>query len=311
MPVIPAMSAMPAMPSQKQIPHSISGVIPAMAVMSDAAHPHRAVPPAALAMIGGGQMALALAEGFCRAGLLKPSDITVFDPHPAAKERLAARVPGIIFAEAGSQAAAAARIVFLAVKPQQAAAACHDFAASLGADAVVVSIVAGLTTHRLAELTGTRRIVRVMPNTPCLVGRGVSVICHTPDVPAADAARVHELLAAVGRVHEADESLMDAVTGLSGSGPGFVALVVEALADGGVKAGLPRQLALALATETLSGTAALLEQTGEHPAQIKDRVSSPGGTTIAGLAVLEQRGVRGALIDAVVTAAARARELGT
>jgi pyrroline-5-carboxylate reductase len=219
-------------------------------------------------------------------------------------------VPGIHFADSGAAAAATARIVFLAVKPQQAAAACREFAAALTPDAVVVSIVAGLTLHNLAELTGTPSIVRVMPNTPCLVGRGVSVVCRSPEVPAGDLARVLELLAAVGRVHEADETLMDAVTGLSGSGPGFVALLVEALADGGVKAGLPRSLALALATETLSGTAALLDQTGEHPAQIKDRVSSPGGTTIAGLAVLEQRGVRGALIDAVVTAAARARELG-
>ena len=264
----------------------------------------------AVAMIGGGQMALALAEGFCRAGLLRPSDISVHDPVAAARERLAARVPGVRFADSGAAAAAAARIVFLAVKPQQAAAACREFSAALAPDAVIVSIVAGLTLRDLSELTGTRRIVRVMPNTPCLVGRGVSVVCHLPDIPAADLGRVLELLAAVGKVHEADESLMDAVTGLSGSGPGFVALLVEALADGGVKAGLPRSLALALATETLSGTAALLDQTGEHPAQIKDRVSSPGGTTIAGLAVLEQRGVRGALIDAVVTAAARARELG-
>jgi pyrroline-5-carboxylate reductase len=263
-----------------------------------------------IAMIGGGQMALALAEGFCRAGLLQPGEITVHDPVPAARDRLAARVPGIRFAATGAEAAAAARIVMLAVKPQQAAVACREFAAALPADAVIVSIVAGLTLQGLADLTGLQRIVRVMPNTPCLVGRGVSVVCRTPEVPAADLARVLELLAAVGRVHEADESLMDAVTGLSGSGPGFLALVVEALADGGVKAGLPRQLALALATETLSGTAALIDQTGEHPAQIKDRVSSPGGTTIAGLAVLEQRGVRGALIDAVVTAAARARELG-
>lgn len=267
-------------------------------------------PSRAIAMIGGGQMALALAEGFCRAGLLQPSDITVHDPVAAARERLTARVPGIQFAESNAAAAATARIVFLAVKPQQAAAACREFAAALAPDTVIVSIVAGLTLHNLAELAGTRRIVRVMPNTPCLVGRGVSVVCRTPEVPAGDLARVLELLAAVGRVHEADESLMDAVTGLSGSGPGFVALLVEALADGGVKAGLPRSLSLALATETLSGTAALLDQTGEHPAQIKDRVSSPGGTTIAGLAVLEQRGVRGALIDAVVTAAARARELG-
>jgi len=265
----------------------------------------------AIAMIGGGQMALALAEGFCRAGLLQPADITVYDPVPAARERLAARMPGIGFADSGAGAAVTARLVFLAVKPQQAAAACREFSKALAPDAVVVSIVAGLTLRSLGELTGQRSVVRVMPNTPCLVGRGVSVVCRTPEVPAVAQARVLELLAAVGRVHEVDESLMDAVTGLSGSGPGFVALLVEALADGGVKAGLPRGLALALATETLSGTAALLDQTGEHPAQIKDRVSSPGGTTIAGLAVLEQRGVRGALIDAVVTAAARARELGT
>jgi len=272
--------------------------------MSDAAHRR------GIAMIGGGQMALALAEGFCRAGLLQPGDITVHDPVPAARDRLTARVPGIRFAATGGEAAAAARFVLLAVKPQQAAAACREFATALEPDSVVVSIVAGLTLNGLADLTGSRRIVRVMPNTPCLVGRGVSVVCHARDVPAADVARVLELLAAVGRVHEADESLMDAVTGLSGSGPGFLSLVVEALADGGVKAGLPRQLALALATETLSGTASLIDETGEHPAQVKDRVSSPGGTTIAGLAVLEQRGVRGALIDAVVTAAARARELG-
>ena len=263
-----------------------------------------------IAMIGGGQMALALAEGFRRAGLVRPADIIVHDPHPAARDRLAERVPGLQFAATGAEAARAARLVFLAVKPQQAAAACGEFAAALTADSVLVSIVAGLSTQTLATLANTPRVVRVMPNTPCLVGRGVSVVCRTAAVPAAAAARVLTLLGAVGHVHEADEALLDAVTGLSGSGPGFVALVVEALADGGVKAGLPRPLAQALAVETLSGTGALLAQTGEHPAQIKDRVSSPGGTTIAGLAVLEQRGVRGALIEAVAAAAARARELG-
>jgi pyrroline-5-carboxylate reductase len=261
-------------------------------------------------MIGGGQMALALVEGFCRAGLLEAAAVTVHDPHPPARERLAARVPGVRFAASGAEAAAAAPLVFLAVKPQQAAAACREFAAALPPGAVLVSIVAGLSMQTLADLAGTRRIVRVMPNTPCLVGRGVSVACRTPEVTAAAAARVLALLGAVGHVHETDESLLDAVTGLSGSGPGFLALLVEALADGGVKAGLPRPLAQALAVQTLSGTGALLEQTGEHPAQIKDRVSSPGGTTIAGLAVLEQRGVRGAVIDAVVAAASRARELG-
>ncbi len=264
----------------------------------------------AIAMVGGGQMALALAEGFCRAGLVQAGRITVFDPSDVARERLAARVSGVQFAASAAEAVRGAGLVFLAVKPQQAAAACRELAPALAADAVLVSIVAGLPIAALADLAGSRRIVRVMPNTPCLVGRGVSVVCRTPDVPPAAAEAVLGLLGAVGHVHEVDEALLDAVTGLSGSGPGFVALLVEALSDGGVKAGLPRPLALALAVETLAGTAALLEQTGEHPAQIKDRVSSPGGTTIAGLAVLEQRGVRSALIDAVVAAAARAKELG-
>lgn len=263
-----------------------------------------------VAFIGGGQMALALAEGFCRAGLVDAPRITIYDPSDAARERLAARVPGVQFATTGPEAAAAAPIVFLAVKPQQAAVACREIAASLSSGSVVVSIVAGLPIAKLAAILGTNRIVRVMPNTPCLVGKGVSVVCRASEVPAETGRRVADLLGAVGHVHEVDEGLLDAVTGLSGSGPGFVALLVEALSDGGVKAGLPRPLALALAVETFAGTAALLEQTGEHPAQIKDRVSSPGGTTIAGLAVLEQRGVRGAVIDAVVAAAARARELG-
>lgn len=263
-----------------------------------------------IAMVGGGQMALALAEGFCRAGLVTSGDITVFDPSDAARERLAARVPGVRFAPTAADAAREASTVFLAVKPQQATAACREFASALPRDAILVSIVAGLPIAALADLAGTRRIIRVMPNTPCLVGRGVSVVCRSPEVPADAGERTRHLLAAVGHVHDVDESLLDAVTGLSGSGPGFVALVVEALSDGGVKAGLPRPLALSLAVQTLAGTAALLERTGEHPALIKDRVSSPGGTTIAGLAVLEQRGVRSALIDAVVAAAARAKDLG-
>jgi pyrroline-5-carboxylate reductase len=138
----------------------------------------------------------------------------------------------------------------------------------------------------------------------------VSVVCGTPEVPAAVRDRVRSLLRAVGHVHDVDESLMDAVTGLSGSGPGFVARFVEALAAGGTQAGLPEPLALALAIETLAGTGALLEQTGEHPAEIRGRVSSPGGTTLAGLAVLDDRGGTAAITAAVVAAAARAGELG-
>ncbi len=267
-------------------------------------------PIGAIAMVGGGQMALALAEGFCRAGLLAPSSITVHDPVAAARERLSARVPGVKFAPSSADAVKGASVVFLAVKPQHAPLAARECGPSIAADATVVSIVAGVPIATLSAWLGIPRIIRVMPNTPCLVGQGVSVWCRSAEVTAKAAHDTASLLAAVGAVHEVDEHLLDAVTGLSGSGPGFVALLIEALADGGVKAGLPRALASALATQTVAGTAALVEETGEHPAVIKDRVASPGGTTIAGLAVLEQRAVRAALIDAVVAAADRARELG-
>jgi pyrroline-5-carboxylate reductase len=272
--------------------------------------PHQAGPHA-LAMIGGGRMALALADGFCRAGLATGADITVFDPDEAARARLAAAVPGIHFVATAAAAAAAAKLVFLAVKPQQAVAACQAAATGLRDEAVVVSIVAGLTTQALAGLLGTSRVIRVMPNTPCLVGRGVSAVCATPEVPDADRTRLVRLLGAVGHVHEVDESLMDAVTGLSGSGPGFVARFVEALAAGGTAAGLPAPLALALAVETVAGTGALLEATGEPPELVRERVTSPGGTTLAGLALMDTRGVPEAIAAAVMAAAARAAELGT
>lgn len=283
--------------------------------MSDTASHSTSTPPTPpaigrVAMVGGGQMALALAEGFCRAGLLAPADIVVHDPSEDARRRLAERVPGVGFAPSAAEAVRGAGIVFLAVKPQHAETAGRSVADALAPGATVVSIVAGVPIATLAAWLGTEAVVRVMPNTPCLVGRGVSAWCRGPKVTD-DAARASAaLLASVGSVHEVAEPLLDAVTGLSGSGPGYVALVVEALADGGVKAGLPRALALALATGTVAGTGDLIARSGEHPAIVRDRVASPGGTTIAGLAVLEARGVRGAIIDAVAAAADRARELG-
>jgi pyrroline-5-carboxylate reductase len=265
---------------------------------------------AAIALIGGGQMALALAEGFCRAGLVVPRDIVCADPSAAACERLATRLPGIRFAADNATAAAAAPVVLVAVKPQQAAVVCEEIAGKVSPTAVVISIVAGLSTTSLASLTGVPRIIRVMPNTPCLVGKGASAMCATAAVTPEQVARARSLLAAVGTVHEVDESLMDAVTGVSGSGPGFVAMFVESLAAGGVRAGLPDSLAIALATETLAGTAALIEATGEHPATIRERVCSPGGTTLAGLAAMERAGVGGGIAAGVVAARDRARELG-
>lgn len=264
----------------------------------------------AIALIGGGQMAMALADGFCRAKLVDAASIVVSDPLPGARERFAARIPEARFGS-NAETAAAADIVILAVKPQQAAEACGAIAGALAPSAVLVSIVAGLPTAALARLSGMDRIIRVMPNTPCLVGRGVSAVCHTATVPDAALRRVTGLLAAVGTVHEVDESLLDAVTGVSGSGPGYIAMFVESLAEGGVKAGLPPPLALALALETLAGTAALFQDSGEHPAEIRRRVCSPGGTTLAGLAAMEQGGVGRGIAAGVVAARDRARELGS
>jgi pyrroline-5-carboxylate reductase len=269
----------------------------------------RPEPAGGIAMIGGGRMASALAEGFCRAGLLSPAAIVVHDPAAAAREAFAARLPGVRFAATAAEAARSAPLVWLAVKPQQAAEACGGIAAVMEGR-TLVSILAGLSTATLADLANTPRVIRVMPNTPCLVGNGVSVVCRTPAVPADVAGRVITLLAAVGSVHDADESLMNAVTAVSGSGPGFLALIVEAIAAGGERAGLPRPLATALAVETLAGTGRLLEETGEDPAVIRERVSSPGGTTLAGLDVMAERGVAEALAAAVLAAAARASELG-
>lgn len=263
-----------------------------------------------IAMIGGGQMALALAAGFVRSGLVEADHISVFDPLAAARERIAAAVPGIGFRDTATEAVASAGLVFLCVKPQQAAeAAATVTVGGLSKEAIVVSIVAGLRLDTLRRRFATDRVVRVMPNTPCLVGRGVSVVCRTPAVDAASMQTVGRLLSSVGTVHEVQESKMDAVTGLSGSGPGFIAYLLEALIEGGVAAGLDPQLADSLARETLSGTASLLEETGEPPAEIRRKVSSPGGTTLAGLASLDAHGVRAAVAGAVAAAADRAAEL--
>ena len=261
-------------------------------------------------LIGAGQMGRALAIGFCHGGKATPAGIVIVDPSAASRSAAEAALPGSRAAASITAGVAASRFIILAVKPQHAAVACEEISHSLTDTSVVISIVAGLSISSLTAATGTDRVIRVMPNTPCLIGKGVSVMSAAPAVCKDDRDHVRNLFAAVGTVHDAAENLLDAVTAVSGSGPGYVALLIEALTEGGVRAGLPRSLAQALAVETFAGTAALVAETGEHPAVIKDRVSSPGGTTIAGLAILERAGVRGAIADAVATATARAAELG-
>jgi pyrroline-5-carboxylate reductase len=263
-----------------------------------------------IGFIGAGQMARALAQGFVRAGLIRGEAVSAADPAPAAREAFCKAVPGAKMLDSNAAVVRQADVVFLAVKPQSTTAATAESGAAIDPTKLVVSIIAGVPLAKLSEQLGTTRLVRVMPNTPCLVGESAAAYCLGSGASPEDGRLAAELLGAVGIAFQVDERLMDAVTGLSGSGPAYGYVMIEALADGGVRMGLPRDVALALAAKTLLGAARMVLETGEHPAVLKDRVASPGGTTIAGLKALEERGLRGALIAAVEAATRRSMELG-
>lgn len=264
---------------------------------------------ATIGFLGAGQMARALAVGFVRAGLLSPERIVAFDPVPEAAAQFRVAVPGAVITDGNATVARTAEVVFLAVKPQSVAAVADELRGALPADRLLVSIAAGITIKELAGRFASARVIRVMPNTPALIGRGAAAYSRGSNATDDDARLVGRLLEAVGVAFELPERLLDAVTGLSGSGPAFVYTIIEALSDGGVRMGLPRTTATALAAQTLLGAAAMVLETGEHPGVLKDRVASPGGTTIAGLQALEDRAVRGALIAAVEAATKRSIEL--
>lgn len=266
--------------------------------------------PAAIGFVGAGQMARALARGFVAAGLARPNQIVACDPAASAREAFQREIAGARLVTTSADVLAAAPLVFLAVKPQHMPEVLDLMRGHVGPEHLLVSVAAGVTLGQLCAGLGTGRVIRVMPNTPALVGVGAAAYALGPAASAEDAQRVERLLGAVGLAVRVEEPLLDAVTGLSGSGPAFVYLVIEALSDGGVRAGLPRAVATALAAQTVRGAAEMVLQTGEHPGVLKDRVASPGGTTIAGLHVLEERGVRGALMAAVLAAAQRSAELG-
>lgn len=264
----------------------------------------------AVGFVGAGQMATALAAGWSKDGLLDAAKSRASDPHPAARAKFE-QSTGVKAAAANAEVAAAADVLVLAVKPQVMADVLAELRPHLEARHLVVSIAAGVTLDALAAGLGHEvRLVRVMPNTPCLVGASASGYAAGPAATPEDVALVGTLFGAVGTAVAVPEKLLDAVTGLSGSGPAFVYVVIEALADGGVRAGLPRDVAQALAAQTVLGSAKMVLETGQHPAALKDAVASPGGTTIAGLHALERAGLRAALMDAVTAAADRARELG-
>jgi pyrroline-5-carboxylate reductase len=269
------------------------------------------MPAKKIGLIGAGRMATALARGFMGAGIVRADAIRASDPIAAAREAFQREAPGVLVSDDNKTAVERADVVVLAVKPQQISNVLAEIRDAISHDALIVSIAAGITLQRLAEgLPPRQRIVRVMPNTPCLIGRGVSCFSLGPNATRADAENVMSLLSAVGAVFEVPESQLDAVTGLSGSGPAFVYSMIEALTEGGVAAGLPPALAAELAARTAVGAAEMVLQTGETPAVLRDRVTSPGGTTQAGLAVLKVQRFQAAVADAVAAATRRSAELG-
>lgn len=261
-----------------------------------------------LGFVGCGKMATALVRGAIDSGAIAREEIIVSDCLPAAAERLV-KEAGVQAVATNFELAKAADVVVLCVKPTDATAALRE--GSIGRK-LVISIVAGLPIETLQEAAGSQaRIIRVMPNTPALVNKGAAAYAPGKGVTAEDAAIAEKIFRAVGLVFRVKEELLDVVTGLSGSGPAYVYLVIEALADGGVLMGLPRELALQLAAQTVAGAAEMVLSTGQHPASLRDMVTSPGGTTIAGLEALEARGARAAFVSAVRAGTERARVLGT
>ena len=254
-------------------------------------------------------MASALVQGVVQSGALAGGDVIVSDVIAAAAQRLAT-VAGVAFAETNGDLVAMADALVLCVKPNDAIEALRSLRAG-AAEKLVISIVAGLPIAALQEAAGPGvRIVRVMPNTPALVGKGAAAYSLGAPATGADAALTEKIFGAVGEVVCVKENLLDVVTGLSGSGPAYIYVVIEAMADAGVLMGLPRELALKLAAQTVAGAAEMVLKTGRHPAALKDEVTSPGGTTIAGIHALERAGFRAALMDAVEAATKRAAELG-
>ena len=263
-----------------------------------------------LTFLGAGAMAEALVRGLIGARLYAPADITLLSASGARARALADSI-GACATSSALEAGEDADIVILAMKPHQLEVALEPLRNAITSEQLVVSVLAGVSSARIeACFARPVPVVRAMPNTPALVGAGASAICAGQYASDSHLQSARALFEAVGLCVTMPEDLMDAVVGVSGSGPAYVFNFIEALADGGVRAGLPRALAQQLAAQTVMGAAQMVLETGEHPGVLKDRVASPGGTTIAGLHELERGGLRGIVMDAVVAASQRSRELG-
>ncbi|GMN60946.1 hypothetical protein TIFTF001_030023 [Ficus carica] len=284
------------------------------------------IPPGTykLGFIGAGKMAESIARGVVRSGILPASRISTSHSSPLRREAFESF--GVRVLSKNEDVVEESDVVVFSVKPQVAKIVVLQLKPLLSKKKLLVSVAAGIKLKDLEEWAGSSRFIRVMPNTPAAVGEAASVsICMKGSIHMAfihlvimslggaateeDGNLIAKLFGSVGKIWKADEKYFDAVTGLSGSGPAYLYLAIEALADGGVAAGLPRDLALGLASQTVLGAASMATITGKHPGQLKDDVTSPGGTTIAGIHELERGGFRGLLMNAVVAATKRSQEL--
>lgn len=263
-----------------------------------------------IGFLGAGKMGTALARGFIHAGLVKAGQIMANDPVEAAQTSFG-RETGAKLGKSNAEVTKFADVLLLAVKPDQVAGVLAEIRNHFSKKHLLISIAAGVPLARLeGGLDAGARVIRVMPNTPALVGASATAYALGKSALPEDGQLAQKLFSAVGTALSVKESLLDAVTGLSGSGPAYIYMMIEGLSDGGVAAGLPRDIATKLAAQTVLGSAKMVLETGQHPGALKDMVTSPGGTTIEGLHELEKGKVRAALMNAVRAATEKSRKLG-
>ncbi len=263
-----------------------------------------------IGFIGGGNMAEAFIKGLLASGV-SPDEIMASEPRADRREWMHEQY-GVVVTADNSELVSQCATIVLATKPQIVEKVLEGVVAEFDHDKVLISILAGIPTAKLERILGGKpRVVRAMPNTPALVGAGAAAVCPGQYTSQDDLDRAKKLFEMIGSVVQVEEMQMDAVTGLSGSGPAFVYTFIEALADGGVQEGLRRDIAQELAVQTVLGAALLVKESGEHPALLRDKVCSPAGTTISAIRVLEERGLRSTIMETVAAASKRSKELGS
>ena len=264
-----------------------------------------------VAILGIGNMGRAIAEGIGRAPDMKNADIILYNPHTHKAEVVAANLGNCArIASTPGEAVQEADLVIIAVKPKIVSSLLEEIKGNLKQDAILLSVAAGVTLKQMEVAVGEdRKLVRAMPNTPAVVGAGMTSLTPNEHVSTEEISKIEELFSSFGRAEVVDEYLIDAVIGVSGSSPAYVYMFIEALADGAVASGMPRDKAYVFAAQTVMGAAKTVLETGEHPGKLKDDVCSPGGTTIAAVRALEERGFRSAVMEAVMTAAEKSQEM--